>query len=188
MKAIGMKEYKALTNQELKEASNNLLIPAEESFYFDSLYYNYLDSLKREYPQIAKNHLQPLQVLYFNREKELVGFMVNCYAPGFPNLHWNRFGSFDSFPPSDTAHIIDSIFTFNSIVRFAKSIEDDGQSSFLNTDFSDYYVVLIWTRFMGRQTKRLLREVKDNIKLAKGKSVTVFYINADNIFIHEWEK
>lgn len=185
MKAVGMKKYKVLTNQELKEASNDFLIPIEKSFYFDSLYYNYLDSLKRESPEIAKNHYQPLQALYFNSDKQLVGFMVNCYAPGFPNLHWNKFGSFNSFPPSDTAKIIDRIFTLNSLARFAKSIDSIGQEKLLNVNSADYYVVLVWTRFMGRQTKRLFNEVEKNIKLSENKSVSILYINADNIFMSE---
>jgi hypothetical protein len=43
-------------------------------------------------------------------------------------------------------------------------------------------VVVFWTRFMGRQTKRFVETVQQNVNLSKGKPVNVIYINNDNFF------
>jgi hypothetical protein len=43
-------------------------------------------------------------------------------------------------------------------------------------------VVVFWTRFMGRQTKRFVETVQQNVNLSKGKAVNVIYINNDNFF------
>jgi hypothetical protein len=39
-----------------------------------------------------------------------------------------------------------------------------------------------WNRFSGRQSKRLVRVVKDNVRLAKEKKVMVIYVNSDNFW------
>ena len=58
------------------------------------------DSLRWErQAKLLNNHLQMLQAMYFDRAGRLVSFHLNCYAEGFPNLKWNKYGAFNSFPP-----------------------------------------------------------------------------------------
>lgn len=185
MKSMGMKNFRILSRDDIKEASKAFKIDADKVYFFDSTYFKFIDSIKTSYPKISQNHFQPLQVMYFNREGQMVGFIVNCYAPGFPNLQWNKFGSLNVFPPSDTTKILDSLFTLKIISRFAKPVKEINQKRISSLNITDYIVVVIWTRFMGRQTQRLLNEVEQNIKLLNDRSITVLYINADNVYLHE---
>ena len=62
------------------------------------------DSLRWErQAKHLNNHLQMLQAMYFDRAGRLVSYHLNCYAEGFPNLKWNKYGAFNSFPPSSAA-------------------------------------------------------------------------------------
>ena len=54
---------------------------------------------------------------------------------------------------------------------------------FNSTDF-DYVVVVMWSRFMGRQSKRLINLVQDNVNLAGNNKVKVLYVNNDDIFAY----
>lgn len=46
----------------------------------------------------------------------------------------------------------------------------------------DYFVVVQWNRFMGRQSKRLIRIVQQNSLLAEDVNVRIIYVNTDNNF------
>jgi hypothetical protein len=47
----------------------------------------------------------------------------------------------------------------------------------------DYTVLVYWCRFMGRQSKRLVRVVQDNVRLGEGKKIMVLYVNTDNFWV-----
>jgi hypothetical protein len=46
---------------------------------------------------------------------------------------------------------------------------------------ADYTVVMQWSRFMGRQSKRFIQEVQRNAALASpGQTVRLLFVNNDN--------
>jgi hypothetical protein len=184
----GLKKEKMRTTKDIERYAKKNDIPQADLFVLSKDYSRFLDSLDKVaiqkgnlpvYPNCfssleVKNHYQPLQVSYYNNSGELESFHLNCYAGGFPNLKWDFF---DKFVP-ETQAPIDSLLSINNYMRFITRINGDK----VNVETHDYYVFVHWSIFMGRQSKRFIRKVQDNIKLSKNLKVKVFYINVDNAF------
>ena len=103
---------------------------------------------------------------------------MNCYTGGFPNLRWDRNEIMSTFPPKEQAPI-DSIVSLETQMQYLKRLSQTEQHFF---ESYDYVVIVYWNRFMGRQSKRLIRYVQDNVKLENNRKVKVIYVNTDNIF------
>jgi hypothetical protein len=154
-------------------------IPSIENYELDTAFISLLSSLDtNKYKIQKKNHSQPLQALYYDKTGKLMSFQNNCYAGGFPNLNWNRNGILTTFPPGQQAPI-DSIFSLDLQLKYLKLLDHTEKFSF---DNSDYIVIVYWNRFMGRQSKRFIRFVQENSKIAKGENVKILYANTDNVF------
>lgn len=176
----GLKKQKTLSQNQIQHTARKYSIPVESSFVLDTTFFTYLgqfDSLI--YQNSRNNHAQPLQVLYFDSLNQLVSYQVNCYAGGFPNLKWNRNNAFENFPPSQQAPI-DSLISFEKQLYFIKSLNGTNEKLILND--SSLTVFVYWNRFMGRQSKRLIKLVQKNVALAKDNNLKVIYINNDNIY------
>ena len=150
-----------------------------DSFY--ARVYNLDSTAQDELAGTANNHLQMLQALYFDRVGRLVSYHVNCYAEGFPNLNWNMDDAFRAFPPASVAPP-DSLVSLPALLAHIR----DAQGNVPTFDpGQDYTVVTLWPGFGGRQSKRLIRTVKDNLSLAADSlRVTAYFVNDDWFYIH----
>jgi len=178
----GIKKTKSLTEEKIIEQAKKYNIPLANNYVLDTSFYHFLASLKDTSLAIAKNnHAQPLQVLYYDKLKnwQMVSYHANCYTGGFPNLKWNRNGVFNSFIPEQQAPL-DDLLTVKKHLEYVRSLT--GVQPF-NTINYDYIVIVYWSKFMGRQSKRLIKLVQDNAKLAIDKKVKVIYVNNDNFSI-----
>ena len=131
----GIKAIKPVNDELILKYARKYHIPENSSYNLDTSYFTWLfspDTAKRRTQ--VKNHYQPLQALYYDKNGRLQSFQVNCYAGGFPNLEWER------------------------------------------------DVIVHWSRFMGRQSKRFIRLVQENAKLAGNQKVKIIYVNNDNVF------
>ena len=175
----GMKKTKTVDEKTIVRYTKIYNIPAVDSYELDTAYFSYLFLLDTtKYKTQIKNHYQPLQALYYDKSGRLTSFQVNCYAGGFPNLKWHRNEILTTFPPKQQAPI-DSIVSLETQLKYLKLLS---QTTKLINDSYDYIVIVYWNRFMGRQSKRLIRFVQDNSKLETGKKVKIIYANTDNIF------
>lgn len=175
----GVKKIKPVDDKIIARYSKKYNIPPADNYELDTTYFSYLASLDTtKYKLEIKNHYQPLQALYFNNSGSLISFHVNCYAGGFPNLKWNMNQNMATFPPKQQAPI-DSVISLNKLVTFLKPLNTT--STFRVADY-DYVVIVFWNRFMGRQSKRLIRFVQENCKLENVKKVKLIYANTDNLF------
>jgi hypothetical protein len=178
----GMKNTKTVDEKTIIRYSKKYNIPTSASYELDTAYFSYLFSLdSTKYKYQIKNHFQPLQALYYDNSGQLKSFQVNCYAGGFPNLKWDRNEIMTTFPPRQQAPI-DSIVPLETHLKYLKPLS---QTEKIQIDHYDYIVIVHWNRFMGRQSKRLIRFVQDNSKLATGEKVKIIYANTDNIFAGE---
>lgn len=179
MAIIGIKEPKSVNENVIFHYSENFNIPKTDCYELDTSFVSYLLSLDiAKYKTQIKNHYQPLQVLYFDRSGQMVSFQVNCYAGGFPNLKWERDNTLSTFPPKQQAPI-DSILPLAEQLKYLRPLS---KTTELASDKYDYIIVVYWSKFMGRQSKRLIRFVQGNCKLSRGKQVKIIYANNDNIF------
>ncbi len=179
-----MKKMKVLSNDQILKQGSKYNIPEKDSYELDSTYVDYifsLDSVKNKIE--SKNHFQPLQALYYDQTGQLKSFHINCNAGGFPNLKWNRFGTFDEFIPKQQTPL-DSILPLEKHLEFIIPLNNN---SIDKIDEYDYIVIVHWSRFMGRQSKRLIKIVQDNIAQNKNYRAKVIYVNNDNIFANTEE-
>ncbi|MBI3502470.1 MAG: hypothetical protein HY063_11825 [Bacteroidetes bacterium] len=154
-------------------------IPTADSYELDTAYISFLFSLDTShYIKQIKNHYQPLQALYYDKSEQLQSFQINCYVGGFPNLHWDRNGILTTFPPRQQAPV-DSIVQLDTQLKYLRQLS---QTKKFSSDNYDYFVIVYWNTFMGRQSKRLIRFIQDNSKISTDKKVKIIYANTDNIF------
>lgn len=132
--------------------------------YLMSTYVAGKDSVEQsKYAGAINNHLQPLQAMYFDCAGQLVSYHVNCYAGGFPNLKWNHDDAFSSFPPASVSPL-DTLVSLQDLLPHVKT--PAGETPICQSSPADYTVVVMWPVFMGRQSKRLIKMVKKNLKTA----------------------
>ena len=175
----GIKKMKIVDEKTIDRYAKKYNIPAADNYELDTAYFSYLFSLDTtQYKAQIKNHYQPLQALYYDDSGHLKSFQVNCYAGGFPNLEWDKDEIMTTFPPKQQAPI-DSIVPLKTQIEYLKPLS---QTEKITPDDYDYIVVVYWNRFMGRQSKRLIRFVQDNSKLETDKKVKIIYANTDNLF------
>ena len=178
----GMKKTKTVDEKTMTRFAKKYNVPVTDNYELDTTYFSYLFSLDTtKYKQEIKNHYQPLQALYYDNSGHLKSFQVNCYAGGFPNLKWDRDKIMTTFPPKQQAPI-DSIVSLETHLKYLQPLL---QTEKIQPDNYDYIVIVHWNRFMGRQSKRLIRFVQDNSKLETNKNVKIIYANTDNLFAAE---
>lgn len=178
----GMKKVKTVDENTIVRYSKKYNIPIGDSYEVDTTYFSFLFSLDTtQFKAQIKNHYQPLQVLYYDKSGQLQSFQLNCYAGGFPNLKWDRDEIMTTFPPQKQAPL-DSIVPLETHLKFLRLLS---QTIKINPDNYDYIVIVHWNRFMGRQSKRLIRIVKENSELSKPKKLKIIYANNDNLFARQ---
>jgi len=178
----GIKKTKTVDENTIARFAEKYNIPASDNYEIDTSYFSYLFSLDTtQFKEEIKNHFQPLQALYYDNSGELKSFQVNCYVGGFPNLQWDRNEIMTTFPPKQQA-LIDSIIPLETHLKYLMPLS---QTEKIQTDNYDNIVIVHWNRFMGRQSKRLIRFVQDNRELATDKNVKIIYANTDNLFVDE---
>ncbi|HYV90478.1 MAG TPA: hypothetical protein VE978_01790 [Chitinophagales bacterium] len=176
-----MKKPKSLSSTDIARYAGKYHIPADQSYLLDSSYFNYVFSLDTtQFKEQQKNHYQPLQALYYDKDGNLVSFHINCYAGGFPNLKWNRNGILDTFlPHSQTPP--DSMLPLSKQLVYIKTLDGREAEKSIPGD-NDYVVVVYWNHFLTRQSKRFIRYIKYNCTLVQGKKVKLLFVNDDNLF------
>ena len=83
-----------------------------------------------------------------------------------------------TFPPGKQAPV-DSLTPLDVQLKYLKPLS---QTVKIAPDQYDYIVVVYWNRFIGRQSKRLIRFVQKNSKLETRKKIKIIYVNNDNLF------
>lgn len=169
----GIKDPNKAINTKIKSKKYFKLIP-------EKLYTVNYDSFLSFYSFIAltdtilsKNIYQPLQVRLF-KDDSLIFFINNCTVGGFPNLNWNRYGSFNELN-LNRKYVTLNDTIFNSLRIIKRIIVPE-----LNNE-KEFKLITFWSSFMGRQTKRLIKQT--NIFYQNNKSdIEVIYVNIDTLY------
>jgi hypothetical protein len=169
----------------IKLAIKNQLV-IEDIYELDSTFYDFIimkeDSSNHE---TVNDYLQILLAMYFDKTACMKSFFVSCYAEGFPNLNWNREKNFEIFPPTQqSGHTAVALVNFYELKPFLKQISQTDNIDFDDFDNFDNFVVVFWNKFTGRQSKRLIKLVSKNAKLAPN-NVKKLYVNTDNFFFYK---
>ena len=180
----GIKTPKEINTKKIERISKRFDLPQADVFELDTVFYSFLTSHDTAaFKTQIKNHIQPLQALYFNQTGQILSYQINCYAGGFPNITWERDSIFSVFPPRQQAPI-DTLVSVSTQIEYLKPLT---QSEKINPDNYNYIVFVYWSKFMGRQSRRFLKLVKKNSRLiSENEKIRVVYINNDNFFIDKW--
>jgi len=189
MSAYVIRSPKKYSSDKIFQIGIKYGIQKENIILLNNRYYKFLDSVSSSHginikqcdsnSVNYKNHLQPLQLLFFNKKGTLISFHNNCYCGGFPNLEWNQDGILDSIPPR-TSITLDSIFTFQRLQQFFTFNELNNNRP--NSHY-EYSLVVLWTTFMGRQSKKLIELVYDKFKKTQSDNFRIYFVNADCLFV-----
>ena len=176
---MGVTSIKEYSNEDMNSFLRQNNINDSIIYFIDKDYKKRLLELTKD-SGLLKNHLQPLQASYYNKEGNLISFHINCYAPGFPNLDWNHKGAMEVFPPKTQAPV-DTLLTLQKQLRLIKS--NNRKLPEMGEDF-DYFVIVTWAGFLRKQSRGLINAVRENIRLnTDNKKVKIIYVCTDNIFI-----
>jgi hypothetical protein len=177
----GLKNPASRSPEEIIKTAKRYGIPAEDSYQIDTAYRAMLRQWDTVQYQVAiKNHTQPLQALYYTADGTLETFHVNCYAGGFPNLRWNRTRAFDVFPPRQQAPL-DSLVPLTVQLQYLQPLIGTTTTRPLP---HERVIIVYWTHFMGRQSKRFIRLIQRNAALAPDpQKVKILYVNVDHLFL-----
>jgi hypothetical protein len=180
----GMRRSETVDVPQVREYAQDYgvgVVPGK-SFVLDVSYFEFLKRQPLRLQEVAMNHAQPLQLLYYNRAGRLISYYVNRYAGGFPNLDWNHDRQLEVFPPVTQAPA-DSMLSFAELAPFLRTV--DGSRVQAMQSFADYTVVVFWSNRMGRQSRRLLAAAQQNLQLAPAtKKAYILYVNNDAYLRH----
>ncbi len=176
---VGIKDPNKLTDRQIVKTSRSFKVDQNANYRLDTTYLSYILNLdKTEYKAQRKNHVQPLQALYFDAKGQLVKFYINCYAGGFPNLKWNRNGNLETFLPKDQAPP-DTILNLTKQLSYLRPVCASTKDIVIENQ--DYYVFVYWAKCTKRHSKRLIKNIKKNVSKATTEKVKTIYVNYDNV-------
>ncbi len=177
---VGIKDANKLTDSQIVKTSKSFKVDQNANYRLDTSYLSYILNLdKTIYKAQRKNHIQPLQALYFDSKGQLVKFYINCYAGGLPNLKWNRNGNLETFLPKDQAPL-DTILNLTKQLSYLRPVCTSTKN--IITENQDYYVFVYWAKCTKRHSKRLIKSIKKNVSKATTEKVKTIYVNYDNVF------
>lgn len=180
----GMRQPDAVNYSQVQEYAQEygVGVAPGKSFALDVSYYEFLKRQPLALQEVAANHAQPLQLLYYNRAGQLISYHVNRYASGFPNLDWNSDNQLEVFPPVSQAPT-DSMLSFTQLAPFLRTV--GGSRVQAMESLADYTVVVFWSHRMGRQSRRLLAAAQKNLERAPaGQKTYIMYVNNDAYLRH----
>ncbi|WP_460556224.1 hypothetical protein [Hymenobacter daeguensis] len=174
----GIRQPKPLEENCLPKLAEAYGIPAGScNAVLDTSFRRVLRRMHRRDSSAAKNHWQFLQAVYYDAAGRQQSFHINCYAGGFPNLNWERAGSMAQFPPAQQAPRDSAL----SLAEHLRHVYTAGLPTPMPA--AHYTVVVHWSRFMTRQSRRLIRAVRRNVALAPmGTRVALVFVNTDDFY------
>jgi len=182
----GIKDPRKLSNHEISIKAEKLGIPSNLSYTLKPIYFKALiqgDTTKPYGISVSggkscgplNDYMQPLQLMYFDSAGKLISFHINCYATGFPKLHWNNKGQFDQFIPASSVPLTENVVTRQFVLSYLDPV--DGYS---NYPANKNIAILFWSDFMYKQSKELIRVANENLKLDRTHNTAILYVNVDN--------
>ena len=178
---FGFNDSKNLNTEETIRVSKRFGVDQGNSYIVDTAYYSYMKSCDTAlYRKNINNHLQPMQALYYDGQAELKKFYINCYTGGIFFVKWNRDGRLETFLPKDQAPV-DTLLNIDALEQFLIPLGFETPNKIEKN--ADYYVFVFWNASTPRHSKRLMRHVRKNLKLAtEEQRVKLVYVNFDPIY------
>lgn len=160
--------------------------------YIDSstlrnMFYSKNDSDSLVFSDSLNLLLQPLTALYFDSTKQLSAILMNCYAVPESifnsQLNWNDENRLASFPPKSHSQNYHGKLNLDNLIRNTKFYYTSELP--LIPKKIDYYVVITYCDFMGKQKEAYLDAVLGNLAAAQTKfNICTILIQKDNFVLN----
>ena len=177
---VGMKNPKYLTDEQIVSIGLKYGIPESKMFKLDTAIYwkawkGIADSVKQ------KDWYQPLQVKAFNSDGTSHFHLINCNIGGFPNIDWNRFATFDTYPLDiGKLNTADTALTLKHELSMLIPVQGSKSTTSAN---GDEIVVVYWNRMMHKQSKSLIMTVQHYEAANDSLNIAVHFVNTDNLYL-----
>lgn len=178
---FGFRNPHKVSDVDIEEDARAWHIPLEDLYVNGSrkLYYCFYLQNKEGYQSLAKNHMQPLQALYFDEKGKMISWHINCLADAsLGHINWNNNHVMETFPPGQAA-APDTLLSFPYLQQMLRPLP--GTKMDEKTHY-DYTVVVYWNAFIRKASKKLIHAVKKNLALAGDARVRVLWVNNENDF------
>ena len=129
-----------------------------------------------ETSQLLHKLRQPMQVITLNSSGQIIHHISNCDVGGFPNLNWASISTFADNMYKDCKEV--DINFIELIVPFLHTLNQK-EEILKQYENYDYIYLVFWNRFALRQSKRLIKHLKNtDVK----ENALLIYVNNDNFF------
>jgi len=178
MKIYGVKMIKHFDVEDYNKFIENFPRNCHTEISSSKQYNNILEIAEND--QQKKNFSQPIQIMYFNKNK-IESYHINCYAaPKGANLNWNLDDRFETFPPKSAVKIEETNFNLQQIKEVYPSIE--------NCINNKRTIIIFWTLMLEKQSKGAIHTVIQNLeKNHQSDSTNFILINSDKFYIDNIE-
>jgi len=170
---MGMHKPKVQSEQDMVKQAHRYGITSDMLFRIDTA----LFSRRIGEDRLSQALLQPAQIRVYDPSDTLQAILANCHVGGFPNLKWKRSGWTERFPPS-SAVPHDSAVYFSKDIQWLKPLPGTGE---IVRQPGRPAVVLVWTRFLGRQSKRMVRYAEELRR--SWPEADWYYVNMDDLYL-----
>jgi len=179
----GIKNPRTVNNDQILRYAKKFNIPESSCYKIDTfLYFQKFYSLKDSDKKLLNDLLQPLQIKVFNHENEMELYLINCNVGGFPNIQWNRLGTFNSFPPDiKSFRQVDTTFTFKKDLLLYQNINNE-TVDYTKYENNELNIIVFWAIFMNKQSKLLINEMRSYKERFPDKKINLIFVNVDNLF------
>lgn len=184
MKAmVGINDIKYLSTEKIIKQSKKYHIPDSNLYVLnDTAYLSFIKTYEGKTingRNTFKDLYQPLQIYGFDSTDIIQFQLINCTVGGFPNLKWDRYGDFKTSPLNmPRIRLSDSTLLVNTLTDYYSAI---GSTPDAQSNCNDETIIVYWNKFMGRQSKRLIKTVNDYRENVNS-NACMYYVNTDNLF------
>lgn len=183
MASYGIKPGKKLSEEEISQSFRKNKITDFGNFYLNEKIISDLDKMveKDSNNFVYTNYLvQPLQILIFDNNM-MVSQLSNCNLGGFPNLKWDPHLTKFPIEENNSAGFpqinLDQYKTYLSPVNKTVS----------NLPNKRYTMIVLYSDFMGRQSKRLIKKsIKYFSSFMGSHNGQLIFVNANNSSIENF--
>lgn len=181
MGVYGVHNYDSYTIQQVDKAARKYGVRPKDAFIIDSLYYQHFGFAKKaDVKGRVKDLFQPLQLRVYDVNGKLLAQYANCNVPpGLFNLNWKVY--LDTLPPNpkySSANDTINKITLQTEFGYARPMYDGTR---IASPTSKYYVVIYWSRFMGRQSRHFIKQVHKRFAPYQT-HINYIYINTEPLY------
>jgi len=123
-----------------------------------------------------------MQIMVFNKERENITHLVNCYISSFP-LKWNRTKSFDNFPLKANG-LMEPAYkvSFQEIRSFTTPyISDEVADSIFSNN--DYLYVVYYSKSFLSVSKGMFRNLDNHLGKYRNEKIATMYVFMEDIYV-----